>query len=127
MKDEMQVFRDAAAISLEERDLQSTGWSTVWKIALHARLGKSEIISSLLDLQAQTIGNEQVRSLFQDSQHRIRSMALIHEQLYQSQDLANIDFADYIDSLINHLKRSQGYWGQEVAVNLGIAPTLFSI
>jgi len=47
-----------------------------------------------------------VLSLFQESQHRIRSMALIHEQLYGNNDLARIDMAAYIRRLSTHLVNS---------------------
>jgi PAS domain S-box-containing protein len=69
------------------------------------------IISNLLDLQSDTITDPQLLSLFSDSQMRIQSMALIHEQLYQSDNLGQIDFADYLQRLINNLFFS---FGEEV-------------
>src|SRR5262249_8056693 len=61
------------------------------------------VISSLLDLQTDAIQDPEVHALLKDSQHRIRSMALIHEQLYRSDDLAWIDFAAYVRDLGTHI------------------------
>jgi len=61
------------------------------------------IISSLLNLQSSYIKDEGARKVFKESQNRAKSMAMIHERLYQSTDLKNIDFGDYIRSLTNDL------------------------
>jgi PAS domain S-box-containing protein len=62
-----------------------------------------QIISSLLDLQSQRIQEPHILEMFQSSQNRIRSMALLHENLYKSENLANVNFADYIYRLTTHL------------------------
>ncbi len=62
-----------------------------------------QIVSSLLDLQSQRIQEPHILEIFQSSQNRIRSMALLHENLYKSENLANVNFADYIYSLTTHL------------------------
>ena len=61
------------------------------------------IISSLLNLQSRYIKDEESKNIFKESQNRARSMALIHERLYQSTDLKRIDFGDYISTLSNDL------------------------
>jgi PAS domain S-box-containing protein len=61
------------------------------------------IISSLLNLQSRYIKDEESKNIFKESQNRTRSMALIHERLYQSTDLKRIDFGDYIQTLANEL------------------------
>lgn len=61
------------------------------------------IISSLLDLQSSYIKDKASRNIFMESQNRARSMALIHERLYQSTDLKRIDFGEYIQSLSTEL------------------------
>ncbi|MBL1209536.1 PAS domain S-box protein [Geminocystis sp. GBBB08] len=61
------------------------------------------VISGLLNLQSSYIEDERVKILFQESQNRIQTMAVIHEQLYQSHDLSQINFADYINRLVSNL------------------------
>lgn len=60
------------------------------------------VVSSLLELQMSTIHDPQIAQLFQDSQNRIYSMALIHEKLYRSSNLAIINFSEYIEDLVTH-------------------------
>ena len=57
------------------------------------------IISSLLNLQSRYIKDEESKNIFKESQNRARSMALIHEKLYQSTDLKRINFGEYIHTL----------------------------
>ncbi|OUL34842.1 PAS domain-containing protein [Nostoc sp. 106C] len=61
------------------------------------------IVSSLLQMQCRRIQDPQATAILSDSQNRIASIALVHEKLYRSEDLANIDFAQYIPDLITHL------------------------
>lgn len=73
---------------------------------IHHRVKNNlQIISSLLRLQAGYIKDQQALEIFQDSQNRVRAMAMIHENLYQSNDIATIDFSDYIRKLTNNLIR----------------------
>ncbi|MBE9207513.1 PAS domain S-box protein [Nostoc sp. LEGE 06077] len=62
-----------------------------------------QVISSLLNLQSEYIKDKQDMEIFQQSQQRIASMALIHEKMYQSPDLARIDFGEYIQDLVASL------------------------
>ena len=74
---------------------------------IHHRVKNNmQIISSLLNLQSKYTEDNQLLEAFKDSQDRIKSMSLIHEKLYQSKDLASIDFDGYIKSLANSLFRS---------------------
>lgn len=71
---------------------------------IHHRVKNNlQIISSLLSLQAEYLKDREVLAIFKDSQNRINSMALIHEKLYQSKDLARINFSDYIHDLVASL------------------------
>lgn len=76
---------------------------------IHHRVKNNlQIISSLLNLQTVYIDDEEALNLFKESQNRVRSMSMIHESLYQSRDLAHIDFSIYISRLCNELLSSYG-------------------
>ncbi|OPX57866.1 MAG: sensory histidine kinase AtoS [Methanobacterium sp. PtaB.Bin024] len=64
------------------------------------------IISSLLNLQSRYLKDEESREIFKESQNRAKSMALIHQRLYESTDLKNIGFKEYITTLANELYRN---------------------
>ena len=71
---------------------------------IHHRVKNNmQVISSLLSLQSQFIQDDEALSLFKESQSRVKTMALIHEKLYQSNDLTKIKFDEYIHHLTNHL------------------------
>ncbi len=71
---------------------------------IHHRVKNNlQVISSLLKLQCASIKDQQTLAIFRESQNRIESMALIHEQLYQSKDLSCIDFDKYIYNLVVNL------------------------
>ncbi|MBZ2167056.1 histidine kinase dimerization/phosphoacceptor domain -containing protein [Methanobacterium spitsbergense] len=71
---------------------------------IHHRVKNNmQIISSLLSLQSSTIENPEMREVFHESQNRVKSMSMIHEQLYQTDNLSKIDFKIYINGLIKSL------------------------
>jgi PAS domain S-box-containing protein len=74
----------------------------------HRVKNNMQIISSLFSLQSGHIKDKQALEIFKSSQNRVRSMALIHERLYKSKDMARVDFADYVQSLTTHLFSSYG-------------------
>jgi len=98
-------FRDVTERVKDEEKLRAAlGEREVMLREIHHRVKNNiQIISSLLRLQSRYIRDEKALELLDESQNRIRSMALIHEKLYQSQDLSRIDFSDYIAKMITHL------------------------
>ena len=74
---------------------------------IHHRVKNNmQIISSMLRLQSSYINDKELLTIFQECQDRISSMALIHEMLYQSKDLAEVEFGDYIKNLVRTLVRA---------------------
>lgn len=76
---------------------------TLLKEIHHRIKNHLQLISSLLALQFHEIGDEQTRDALWDSQQRLKSIALIHEKLYRSDDLARIDLGDYLHQLADNL------------------------
>ncbi len=87
---------EAVKASLREKE-------TLLREIHHRVKNNMQVISSLLNLQAGHIRDEDALRVLKEGQNRIRSMALIHEKLYQSPDLSTIDFASYLLSLARHL------------------------
>ncbi len=76
---------------------------------IHHRVKNNlRIIQSMLNLQMPYINDPQALELFKESRNRIYSMALIHEKLYQSESLAQIDIREYVQSLTSNLFLSYG-------------------
>ncbi len=83
---------------------------------IHHRVKNNmQIISSLLSLQSSAIHDDRDADLFRESQGRIRSMALVHEKLYRTPDLAHVEMRSYILSLADQLMRS---YGSDVVVDV---------
>lgn len=71
---------------------------------IHHRVKNNmQIISSLLNLQITYLNDDEAVNLLKESQNRVRSMAIIHEKLYQSNDFTKINLTEYINSLVNGL------------------------
>lgn len=80
-----------------------------------------QIISSLLNLQARKVRSPEFQAFLQDTQNRIRAMALLHETLYGSGNLACVSFRGYVDSVCIHLARSYASDLKKIRIQQDIA------
>jgi PAS domain S-box-containing protein len=93
---ELQLAHEEVRKSLVEKD--------VLLREIHHRVKNNmQVVASLLRLQARQVDDETVQEMFEKSQSRIRSMSLVHEQLYQSEDFAHIGFQDYLEKLVSNV------------------------
>jgi PAS domain S-box-containing protein len=80
---------------------------------IHHRVKNNmQIISSMLGLQTSTVDDPRFNEMMKDSQNRIRSMALIHENLYRSENMAEVNFSEYVSSLVNNIYVSYRHNGK---------------
>ncbi len=107
--------------AVENRIIASLEEKEVLLREIHHRVKNNmQVISSLLRLQSDKIRDQQHSDMFRESQERIRAMALIHEKLYRSRDLARVDFNEYIKSLMNGLFRSHGIDTDRIAMKVKV-------
>nr|WP_319374066.1 PAS domain S-box protein [uncultured Methanobacterium sp.] len=97
----MATFADISDMIMAEKQIKaSLEEKEVLLREIHHRVKNNlQIISSLMSLQSEYTQEPETLKMFQESKNRIRSMALIHEKLYQSEDMAHIDFGEYLMSL----------------------------
>mgnify|MGYP002777021756 CR=1 FL=1 len=95
---------------------------------IHHRVKNNlQIVYSLLRLQQRRTPDRQAAEILLDSQNRIKSIALVHEKLYRSDNLAEIDFAQYISSLAASLLGSYHISSEHIALETKIDPISLDI
>jgi PAS domain S-box-containing protein len=103
----------------EDRMKEALAEKTVLLKEVHHRVKNNmQIVSSLLELQSDSIPDERSRVCLRESQNRIRSMALIHERLYQSKNFASIDLGEYISDLSQYLFNSYATESERVSLKI---------
>ncbi|PQV41873.1 histidine kinase dimerization/phosphoacceptor domain -containing protein [Methanohalophilus euhalobius] len=91
------------------------------KKEIHHRIKNNlQVISTLLYLESEKFRDDDVLDAFNNSRDRVRTMALVHEKLYQSKDMESIDFADYSKNLINYLSQSYVLDKSEVDIKINV-------
>ncbi|WP_230742401.1 PAS domain S-box protein [Methanooceanicella nereidis] len=95
---------------------------------IHHRVKNNlQIISSLLNLQKEYIKDKEALDIFIESQNRVKTMALIHEKLYQSNDLARIDFNEYLKGLTAYMFRSYGIDKTVIGLDISVKNIFLNI
>ena len=93
----------------------------------HRVKNNMQVISSLLKLQSAQIEDKKYTDMFRDSENRIKSMALVHETLYQSKDFANVEFNGYVETITNHLIRNSATHPDKIKLKREIEDITFGL
>ena len=99
--------------SLQEKEI-------LLKEVQHRVKNNLQVISSMLDLQTDYVKDSGVSKLFIEAQKRVKSMALVHEQMYQSEVLTDLDFTQYIENLGNYIFKIYGVNTKRISMNIDI-------
>jgi len=113
------IILDITERKIAEEALLQT--EKIRKKEIHHRVKNNlQVISSLLYLASENFKDNDVIEAFMDSRNRVRSMALIHEELYQSKDMSSIDFPDYTENLLQYLSKSYGFDRKNIMIDSSI-------
>jgi PAS domain S-box-containing protein len=89
---------------------------------IHHRVKNNmQMVSSLLNLQTETLRNPQLLAPFIESQNRVKALSLIHEGLYQSDSLEHVDFANYLHKLVTALRVSYNTAFSNIVIDIDVA------
>jgi len=117
---DLKQAQDKLTASLKEKEV-------LLKEIHHRVKNNMQVISSMLSLQSQHIKDKESLAMFQESQNRIRAMALIHEKLYTSEDLSHIDIASYIHSLTHQLITTYSTAASRVSMDIAVTDIFLTI
>lgn len=119
--------REIDRVTKELKETETNYRETLLKEIHHRVKNNMQIISSLLSLQSSREPDVHLSEIIKESQNRIRSMALIHEKLYQSKKFSELDISSYVGSLVEYLKRVFLVNTAFVKVNLNIEEIYINI
>ena len=95
---------------------------------IHHRVKNNlQVVSSLLNLQSAGISDETALAAVQESRNRVRAMSLIHQKLYQGEQLASIEMKDYFETMGQAMLQSFGAQKERVALNVNMSPILMDV
>ena len=112
----------------KQRIERSLGEKEVLLREIHHRVKNNmQVISSLLTLQSKDIEEERILNIFKESRRRIKTMAMVHEKLYGSEDLSKVDFSKYISSLTQYLFQSFGIDSEKIILKKDVEEIFLDI
>lgn len=95
---------------------------------IHHRVKNNlQIIANLLYLQSNKFDDEKIKNVLEEGQGRVRSMALIHQKLYENDDLKSIPFGEYVLELVNEIKVSFGEQAANVKIKVDAEEAFFDV
>jgi len=118
--DERRASEQAIQAALNEKEILLA--------EIHHRVKNNlAVIASLFNLQIHSIENEEAKSILTDSRNRVKSMALIHDSLYNSEKLSEIDFAKYTTELIAEIHSSYPSLANNIKLTTSISDVTLNV
>ena len=93
----------------------------------HRVKNNMQVISSILNLQSSYVSDEYALTLLKESQNRIKTMAYIHESLYQNKSFTSVNFSDYVYTLVNNIVQSYSASSEKIKLELNIDKVTLSL
>lgn len=124
-----QSLKNRRTITRQNRKLEATlAEKEVLLKEIHHRVKNNlQVISSLLDLQSNRLMDEVSQKAFLEGQNRVRSIALIHQQLYQNEDSTGIEIMEFCKSLFEQIRTAMMKKGQQIELRLKGEKAVFDI
>jgi PAS domain S-box-containing protein len=113
---------------VQQRMEQSLKEKEVLLKEVHHRVKNNmQVVSSILNLQSSYVSDEYALTLLKESQNRIKTMAYIHESLYQNKSFTSVNFSEYVSTLVNNIIQSYTYSKQKIKLVLNIEKVTLSL
>lgn len=117
---EKKLVQQRMEVSLKEKE-------ALLREVHHRVKNNMQVISSILNLQSSYVSDEYTLNLLKESQNRIKTMAYIHESLYQNKSFTSVNFSDYVQTLVNNIVQSYSYSGDNIQLELNIQNITLSL
>lgn len=123
------VFEDITERKKYEKELQRslTEKEVLLKEVHHRVKNNMQVISSILNLQSSYIDDETALAMLRESQDRIKSMSFVHESLYQSDTLSEVNFTEYIQNIVRNLYHSYAPAGSDIELDFELQEVLLNL
>lgn len=117
---EKKLVQQRMELSLKEKEI-------LLREVHHRVKNNMQVVSSILNLQSSYVSDEYALTLLKESQNRIKTMAYIHESLYQNKSFTSVNFSDYIYTLVNNIVQSYSYSREKIKLDLQIEKITLSL
>ncbi|MDI1353991.1 MAG: PAS domain S-box protein [bacterium] len=113
---------------VQQRMEQSLKEKEVLLREVHHRVKNNmQVISSILNLQSSYVSDDYALTLLKETQNRIKTMAYIHESLYQNKSFTSVNFSEYVHTLVKNIVQSYSYSSDKIGLELNIQDLTLSL
>lgn len=110
---EKKLVQQRMELSLKEKEI-------LLREVHHRVKNNMQVISSILNLQSSYVSDENTLTLLRESQNRIKTMAYIHESLYQNKSFTSVNFSEYVHTLVNNIVQSYTYSSEKIKLQVNV-------